>query len=933
MNNGYFSLILHAHLPYVRHKEANRLEERWVYEAMTETYIPLLWVLDEQPEALSWTISFSPPVLELLSDSVIQKRYLEHLDLTLKLIQKEKKRTKTKQEADVITFYETRYQRIMDTYQKTNCQILNAFKSFMQEGKVSCITSSATHAFLPYAATEQAVNAQILAGIKTFEKYFGETPAGFWLPECAYSPGIDKLLFDAGIRYTFVDEQTLLLSKPEPNKGIDAPVYSPHGVALFPRNQFISETIWNSSLGYPGDYDYREFYRDVAYEREFEYIQGFIHPEGIRIDTGLKYWRVTGNTEEKDWYNRENALDKINQHAWNFNHRLLDYLHKHEQSFPPTLITAPFDAELFGHWWFEGPEFLAKTMEVSLEKNVNWITPQEFLHRHYQDLETVRPSFSTWGRNGSGEVWLNETNAWMYRHLHHCEKKLVEIAAYLSHEKNPNKIMERYADQMVREWMLAASSDWAFIVDQNSASQYAKNRFQEHIERFHSLYESIKNAGYNVNEIMAYENEYPFMNMPLWSYFRSSHDQYVQQKFTNTTSKGKKILMLSWEFPPMVVGGLSRHVYDLSRKLAALGHEVYVITSFVEGYPEYEVNNEVHVYRVLGKQPNFESFFHWTGSLNMAMADQALEVFKKVEFDCIHAHDWLVSVAALALKKELNIPLISTIHATEHGRNNGITSPLQYEINQKEWELMDGSDKLIVCSNYMKHELTDVFSIPEKKISILPNGIDPQLLELNHEEQIDQENEHKKELLIFSVGRLVKEKGFQTIVQAAERLKQKNVPVKFVIAGKGPFYGELADLIKRNQVEDYVQLAGFVSDEERNKWLNKADAALFPSHYEPFGIVALEGMAAGKLTIVSDTGGLKEIIDHEKTGLKVYPDDASSIVWAIEFMLNHPEECKKIARLGEETAKTVFSWDSIAERTAHLYGQIHNENKILGGVL
>jgi 1,4-alpha-glucan branching enzyme len=932
MSNGYFALVLHAHLPYVRHKEANRLEERWVFEALTETYIPLLWVLEEQPESLSWTLSFSPPLLELLNDPVIQKRYLEHLDLTLKLIKKEKNHSKIKHEKEVIAFYEDRFKKIMQTYQQYDCQIIKAFKTYRDEGKITCITSAATHAFLPYVQTEQGLKAQILAGINTYERYFGEKPTGFWLPECAYSPGIDKVLADAGIRYTFVDEQTVLKSKPLPRKGIGAPVYSPHGVALFPRNQFISETIWNSSVGYPGDSDYREFYRDVAYERDYEYIKGFIHPEGIRIDSSLKYWRITGDTEKKDWYNRVRAVEKVKLHSFDFNNRIDEYLHNNEQSYPPQLITAPFDAELFGHWWFEGPEFLKQAMVVSSEQNISWITPQEFLHRHYQDLDTVRPAFSTWGKNGTGEVWLNETNAWMYRHLHYCEKKLVELAANLSKEK-ANIVIERYANQMVREWMLAASSDWAFIVEGNSAAHYAKERFQEHIERFHALRQSIQNGSFNVNEISDYENEYPFISMDLWPLFKNQHDLYVENQYKKQQTKGKKILMLSWEFPPMVVGGLSRHVFDLSRKLIDLGHEVYVLTSSVEGYPDYEINNGVHVYRIAGKQPAFDSFFHWTGSLNFAMAEYAAELSKKIHFDCIHAHDWLVSVAALAIKNELDIPLITTIHATEHGRNNGITSPLQYEINQKEWELMDGSDSIIVCSTYMKQELMEVFQIPEDKITILPNGIDPDQLMIKSQKNMDYHNRPHNELLLFSVGRLVKEKGFQTIIEAAEILRNKGLQVKFVIAGKGPLLDELREMVKQKQLDNYVYLAGFVSDEERNEWFAKADAALFPSHYEPFGIVALEGMASGKLTIVSDTGGLKEIIDHETTGLKVYPNDPHSIVWAVEYMFANREHCKEMARKGEETAKTVFSWDSIAERTADLYKKIHNKTAKVGGMV
>jgi 1,4-alpha-glucan branching enzyme len=933
MSNGYFSLVLHAHIPYVRHNEAHRLEERWLYEALTETYIPLIWMIEEQPDSTPWTLSFSPPLLEMLNDSVIQKRYLEHLDLTLKLIQKEKSRPHTEQESEIIKFYEKRYQKLMFTYQRYECQITHAFQSFMHEGKIACCTSAATHAFLPYIQTEQGVKAQIDSGIRIFEKYFGEKPKGFWLPECAYTAGVDKLLAEAGIRYTFVDEHTLLTSKPSAAKGIGAPVYSPHGIALFPRNQSVTETIWNSSTGYPGDYYYREFYRDIAYERDQEYIKGFIHPDGIRIDSGLKYWRITGRTEQKEWYNRQLAEEKTGLHAEDFTRRISLHLHHNVQAFPPHIITAPFDAELFGHWWYEGPEFLQEIMKISAQKDIEWITPEEFLHRHYQDLETVRPALSTWGRNGYGEVWLNESNGWMYRHLHRCEKKLVQLAALLTNNRDP--IAERYGNQMVREWMLAASSDWAFIIDGNSAVQYAKNRFQLHIERFNTLYQSVMNGTFDKKEITYYEKEFPFLDMELWTYFISRHDQYVKETYSNREKRtGKKILMLSWEYPPMVVGGLSRHVYDLSRKLASMGNEVYVLTSFVEGYPDYEKINGVHVYRIKGRQPSFESFFHWTGSLNLSIAEQAIALSKKMKFDCIHAHDWLVSVAAIGIKNELNIPLITTVHATEHGRNNGISTPLQYEIHQKEKEIMDASDGIIVCSRYMKKELVDVFQIPDDKISILQNGIHPE--EVNTGpliSDINESTENQYEAVLFSVGRLVKEKGFQTIIKAAESLRNKGRRVRFVIAGKGPMFEELQRLINEKHLDDYVHLTGFISDEERNKWFLKADAAIFPSHYEPFGIVALEGMASGKLTIVSDTGGLSEIIDHEHTGLKIFPNDADSIVWAVEYLLAHPLRCKEIAKNGEMAARTMFSWDSISERTIHLYDKVQFEKNKLGGVV
>lgn len=925
MKSGYFAFILHAHLPYVKHREANRLEERWVFEAMTETYIPLLWVLENQPEATGWSISFSPPVMEMLSDPVLQRRYLEYLDSTEHLIKKEQLRSLHQEETSVVEFYKNRYEKIRETFTKWNQNLLDGFKYYHKEGKVECFTTAATHAFLPYIQTAEALNAQVDLGIKTFESYFGEKPKGFWLPECAYTPGIDKLLSEKGIRYTFVDEQTLLNSSPAASRGIGAPVYSPHGVALFARNREISGKVWSSVDGYPGDPDYREFYRDIAYDRDLDYILPHIHPEGIRIDTGLKYHRITGPVEKKEVYVREWAEGKLNSHAAHFIETIESRLHEKEQEvFPPHLITAPFDAELFGHWWFEGPEWISAFQAASTDR-VEWITPAEFLNRHYQDLETAHFSFSTWGRNEYGEVWVNEKNSWMYRHLHKCEREI--IAAIATHSPL-NHVTKRYVKQMIREWMLAVSSDWAFIVDNDTAAQYANERFKTHIERFHTIREMLEGDPKTTALIEAFENDFPFLKIIDTSYFETLHDAYVQQNFSFTEDNSRrKILMLSWEFPPMVVGGLARHVFDLAKTLVNQGNEVHVVTCHVEGYPAHEINQGIHVYRVQSHQPQTSEFFHWIGSLNLAMADHARELAKKISFDCIHAHDWLVSVAAKGLKEELNIPLIATIHATEHGRNDGIHTGLQYEINQKEWELCYEADEVIVCSPYMKDEVVNVFNVPAEKLHILPNGVDPDLIKT---EEITDGFRYKREheILVFSVGRVVKEKGFQTIIEAAHIVKQRMDNIKFIIAGKGPMLDEYRTRVRNENLEDKVTFTGFISDDERNRLLSECDIALFPSLYEPFGIVALEGMAAGKATVVSETGGLQDIVRHEETGLKIYPGNPESLAWAV-LTLSQDEALRgKLANNGKREAETVFNWNEIAQQTSALYEQCLQKNPV-----
>ncbi|WP_017728329.1 1,4-alpha-glucan branching protein domain-containing protein [Halalkalibacterium ligniniphilum] len=909
MKEGYYSLVLHTHLPYVRHEEEGRLEERWLFEAITESYIPLLWVLETTPVAEAITISFSPPVMEMLSDPLIQKRYLHYLETTEQLIEKEKKSASDKKTEALVQFYDERYKKIKQTFLSWDKQLLFAFRTQMEQKRCALITSAATHAFLPYLKTTGALRAQIKHGIDCFERHFGKRPLGFWLPECSFSPGVDRILFEEGIRYTFVDEHALIGADPKPKKGAGAPVYSPHGVILFPRHSELSGKVWSSTLGYPGDVDYREFYRDIAYERDWEYIQPFVHEKGIRIDTGLKYHRITGKTDEKAEYVREWAEGKIHSHASDFIHGIRAQIEQHGgQSYPPYHMVTPFDTELFGHWWFEGPEWIGALFEQGQDQ-IAFVTPENYIRRHYQDFETVHVSFSTWGREGYGDVWLNETNAWLYRHYHRMEQELATLSALYT---NPTSLEKRAMQQMVREWMLAVSSDWAFILDGQSAVQYANERIHTHLARFDEIKKRLLTKKLTESWLTTTEKAFPFLKQIDETIFMSPHDRYVQKK-EHHSSKAKKrsILMLSWEYPPMMVGGLSRHVFDLSRMLVLEGHEVHVVTTSVDGYPDYEVNQGVYVHRVKGLQPKADAFFDWVGSLNAAMFDYVKKFTRKHHFDFIHAHDWLVSVAAKALKKRLEIPLLATIHATEHGRNNGIHSPLQYEINQKEWELTYEANRVIVCSDYMKQEIQSIFSLPEEKLVVIPNGVDPTLLQ----SELDKEEYHLERFTVFSVGRIVKEKGFQTVIDTADKVREKHLPIQFVIAGKGPLLESYQQQVRERQLEEYVTFLGFINDEQRNWWLHACDATVFPSLYEPFGIVALESMAVGKATIVSDTGGLGDIVNHGENGLKIYPGDVRSLLEQVISLYKDPELKRRVAENGRNDVETNFNWRTIAKRT------------------
>ncbi|MEC1522970.1 glycosyltransferase family 4 protein [Neobacillus niacini] len=376
-----------------------------------------------------------------------------------------------------------------------------------------------------------------------------------------------------------------------------------------------------------------------------------------------------------------------------------------------------------------------------------------------------------------------------------------------------------------------------------------------------------------------------------------------------------KILILTWEYPPNVVGGLSRHVNGLSVHLAEQGHEVHVVTAGNASLAAHEIMSGVHVHRVTPLNNQDDHFLSWIAGLNLAMSFKGEKIAENIKFDIVHAHDWLVGTAGIALKEVLSIPLLSTIHATEHGRNNGIYTEMQRFIHEKELQLMTESDQVIVCSNYMREELLANFHLSDKKITIIPNGIEP----CNSKVDSNKINPFiKNKRYIFSVGRIVKEKGFETLIEAAQAAKEQGQEIYFVIAGKGPMLERYRKMVTEKQLDHYVAFIGYVTDEERNALLMNSEIAVFPSLYEPFGIVALEAMILGKPTIVSETGGLKGIVMDRQTGLLVVPGDAESLLKNIEFLLQNPQTAEEIGLKGMKIVKSLYGWKRIASQTVNV---------------
>lgn len=387
-----------------------------------------------------------------------------------------------------------------------------------------------------------------------------------------------------------------------------------------------------------------------------------------------------------------------------------------------------------------------------------------------------------------------------------------------------------------------------------------------------------------------------------------------------------KILLLTWEYPPHIVGGLARHTEGLSIYLQKNGVEVHVVTTKPEKMTShYEEVEGVHIHRVEPLNALDNQFLNWIGGLNLQITEKVMKLVSEHKFSLIHAHDWLVGEAAQVLSHNLNIPLITTIHATEYGRHSGIFTELQRFIHNKEQKLVHSSDQLIVCSEFMKDEVSEIFSISKQKIAVIPNGVrmEETKSETNPLHPIIQ---HEKRNIIFSIGRLVKEKGFDLIIEAAAKMSREDIC--FVIAGNGPLFHEYDRLIKGYDLENRVYLIGFISDQHRNQFFENSTMAIFPSRYEPFGIVALEAMKFSKPIIVSETGGLQGIIKHFETGLFLKSGDVNSLVDQIEYILTNPREVKKMAENGKKLVDHFYSWQRVAEMTKRIYEEMFLLSKI-----
>ena len=517
MPKGELALVLHAHLPYVRSEKAGSLEEDWFFQALMECYLPLLQTLEEasisKQQRPRITIGLSPTLLSLLEDEKLKERFPNWLRIRIDLLESVPKKQQV-----AASHLEKRITNQLNQWNACKGNLINRFAALQTSGTVDLLTCAATHGYLPLLRENpEAINGQLKTATREHERLFGIQPLGIWLPECAYYEGLDKLMGAAGLRYAVLDGHGLLHADPRPRYGLYAPICSKGGVAFFGRDSESTLPVWSARDGYPGDPAYREFHRDFGWDLPIRKLHeiGLNEPRPL----GLKMHRVTGHNvalKDKAIYEPDIAAKKIKEHAKNYlkaRHEQLEKLDTLMNIKP--LLVAPFDAELFGHWWFEGPSFLAELFLQANKEEVSFTRLRDVL-TSTTSLQLCNPCPSSWGKGGYHDYWLNESNAWI---VPKWNKATTAIIQHCSSNKSKG-LRKKLIEQAARELLLSQSSDWSFILRAGTTTELAKSRIELHLSRFWTLIRILNNEEELTQEIITTierkDHIFPLINIKDW---------------------------------------------------------------------------------------------------------------------------------------------------------------------------------------------------------------------------------------------------------------------------------------------------------------------------------------------------------------------------------------------------------------------------------
>lgn len=511
MPRGFLCVLLHAHLPYVRHPEfEDSLEERWLFEALTETYLPLLRMLEERAgrgAAGRITISLSPTLLAMLEDPLLRKRYAFRMGRLLELTEREVARTRHDARFHPLALhYRERFRESLALFEdRYRRDVTSAFRALSEAGHVRLITCGATHGYLPLMSLgAPSWRAQIGTAAREFERHIGRPPEGMWLPECGYTPGVESVLAEFGVRFFAVDTHGILDACPRPLPGTYAPFRTGGGVLALGRDADSSRQVWSAAEGYPGDPHYREYYRDQGFDLPLDQVREFLPSGGTRTHLGLKYYRITDpRSTHREPYNPDVARARAREHAAHFvRERAAQARAASERIGQQALLFAPYDAELMGHWWYEGPDWLGFVLdEVAREPDLEAVDPIEAIGSIPRAAEgRLHPS--SWGEGGYSSFWLDPSNDWIYRHLHHAAERMQALSR--GRERRGPLEMRALA-QAGRELLLSQASDWAFIMRTGTLVPYAVRRTELHLGRFRRLADGLAEGSVDPAELAEWE--------------------------------------------------------------------------------------------------------------------------------------------------------------------------------------------------------------------------------------------------------------------------------------------------------------------------------------------------------------------------------------------------------------------------------------------
>ena len=526
-SKGSMMLVLHAHMPYINHPQSSQyLEENWFFEAVAETYIPLISVFERlvadgiRPGV---TLSISPTLGAMLENELLEKKLGEYIDSRLKLLESELERTAGDPAFHrTVQLYQKLYSDAAEMLHKYSGDLITPLKALQHAGQIEIITSSATHSILPLLAHPEALRAQVAVAAEDYFDRFNRKPSGFWLPECAYNQSLNAYLKLSGFKYFFTEAHAVEFAG-SPRNGVYSAYRTPNGVSLFSRDAQSSREVWSSKFGYPGAPEYREFYRDLGYDAQEQYLKPCLGSGGRR-PIGLKYYKITGLNvplNQKQPYDPEEAMAAVERHAEDFLGKRMaqiDGLYSSKGIRP--VIVGCYDAELFGHWWFEGPAFLESILRRIRQDRLpfQFVTPSEYLNSCQEPLE-LSPQISSWGENGYFDPWLNETNDFIYPLTAAVTERMIDTANRFRNQ-DLSRPVERALNQAAREVLLSQSSDWAFLLYIGSHGSYAKGRLDSHAANARRLLSEVIEKRVdepNLRELETQNNIFPRLDFRVFS--------------------------------------------------------------------------------------------------------------------------------------------------------------------------------------------------------------------------------------------------------------------------------------------------------------------------------------------------------------------------------------------------------------------------------